>query len=248
MGCNEAVDDKCDDDEKPYHRVYFDAYHIDKHEVTADQYYQCVKGRGCSADNLTKKKKTGKEELSESIHCNWRKPGKENYPMNCVDWSQAQAYCGWAGKRLPTEAEWEKAARGTDGRKFGWGNEWPPPPGSGNIADETAKKKFPEWEIIDGYDDGYATTSPVCTYTNERNPYGLCDMAGNVSEWVKDWYKKEYYGESPSRNPQSPSAGKWNIYRGQSAYTSKNPDVYHRRKNYPQYRETSLGFRCVRNN
>jgi serine/threonine protein kinase len=113
MGCNETVDQQCYDHEKPSKEVYLDAFYIDKYEVTVAEYRRCGEAGKCSTQNLT-----------PYDSCNWNKAGRTNHPINCVDWNQAQAYCEWAGKRLPTEAEWEKAARGTDGRVYPWGNEW----------------------------------------------------------------------------------------------------------------------------
>jgi len=159
MGCNSAVDNDCDSDESPYHEVTLSGYYIDKTEVTVDDYADCVTAGACTAPSTA------------SSYCNWEVSGKGNHPVNCVNWSQAGEYCTWAGKRLPTEAEWEKAARGTDGRKYPWGNE-----------DATC-----EYAVMDDGVNGCGTDSTwnVCSKSPAGDsPYGLCDMSGNVWEWV----------------------------------------------------------------
>ncbi|MGE0822245.1 MAG: formylglycine-generating enzyme family protein [Candidatus Binatia bacterium] len=163
MGCNEKVDNECFDNEKPGRTVNLPAFAIDKTEVTVAAYRQCVEGKECS-----------EEGLERYGSCNWGKEGRENHPINCVDWNQAGAFCQWAGKRLPTEAEWEKAARGTDGRKYPWGDEW-----DGRKAN------------VNGTEDGYEQTAPVSSFPTGASPYGALDMAGNVWEWTADWYDKE---------------------------------------------------------
>jgi len=159
MGCNESVDSECDGDEKPGRTVEVATFKIDKTEVTAGQYARCVDAGSCSSNGLT-----------QGDQCNWQKSGREEHPINCVDWNQAVAYCEWAGKRLPTEAEWEKAARGTDGRKYPWGSAGYG--GAGRVAN------------ISGSDDGYEYTAPVGSFPAGASPSGALDMIGNVWEWT----------------------------------------------------------------
>ena len=244
MGCNSAADDKCDDDEKPYHKVYLDSYYIDKYEVNVDQYAQCVRARKCSEYHLTGLEWPGHKDFTESKYCNWGKAGKGNHPMNCMDWSQADAFCAWAGKRLPTEAEWEKAARGTDGRIYPWGNDFDCH--KGNFDDETEldSKTIPGGPNC----DGFQSTSPVGSFPAGASPYGVMDMSGNVWEWVLDWYGKEYYGKSSFQNPQGASSGEFRALRGGSWFRI-NPEYFRAsgRVGYdPAKRVVNFGVRCVR--
>jgi iron(II)-dependent oxidoreductase len=170
--------------EQPQHRVYLDEFYIDKYPVTNAQFERFVKATGYKAGD------------------DWRKyytKGKEKHPVVCVSWNDASAYCKWAGKRLPTEAEWEKAARGTDGRIWPWGNAWD-------------KSKCNLWE------GGPATTTPVGSYPAGASPYGVMDMVGNMWEWCADWYDENYYyyRNSPKRNPRGPNTGQWRVLRGGS--------------------------------
>jgi formylglycine-generating enzyme required for sulfatase activity len=183
MGCNEKVDRECSNDEKPGREVYLDAYAIDSNEVMVAEYRRCVEAGACPTAGLT-----------EYESCNWDKKERQNHPINCVNWQQAQTYCQWAGKRLPTEAEWEKAARGTDSRLYPWGNEW-----DNNKANV-----------------GTSGTTAVGSYAADTSPYRVNDMAGNVWEWVQDWYAADYYKQGPVRNPKGPTSGQGRVVRGGS--------------------------------
>ena len=134
-------------------------FRIDRTEVTVAAYRECVAAGGCS------------EPSSEEKHCNWSAADRERYPVNCVDWYQARSYCDWRGARLPSEHEWEKAARGTDGRRYPWGRDW-----NARLANTSGKK------------DGFSQTSPVGSFPDGRSPYGALDMVGNVWEWTADRY------------------------------------------------------------
>jgi len=185
-------------DEKPVHTVYLDVYYIDAYEVTNAQYRKFVEATGrCEPEGLGLV--NGGVQLGFKP---WQDPNfnNPNQPVVCVSWVDAKAYAEWVGASLPTEAQWEKAARGgLVGKKFPWGDEFPPRELVGNFADESMKKVFPNGPIITGYDDGYAYTAPVGKFA--PNGYGLYDMAGNVSEWCLDAYEPDYYGRSPERNP-----------------------------------------------
>ncbi|MBN2493390.1 MAG: SUMF1/EgtB/PvdO family nonheme iron enzyme [Deltaproteobacteria bacterium] len=221
MGCNEKIDSSCDADEKPGRKVYLDAYLIDKTEVTVEQYARCVRAGRC------KQPRTG-------MHFNWGKSSRERHPVNGVDWNDAEAYCAWAGKRLPTEAEWEKAARGTDGRLYPWGNEKP------SCAYAVMREG--------GLGCGRESTWPVCSKERGNSPYGLCDMAGNVREWVADKYKEDYYSSAPSRNPEGAAGGSRRVYRGGCwvFILASNFRASLRFGFSPGSRFFFLGFRCAR--
>ncbi|MBI3245402.1 MAG: SUMF1/EgtB/PvdO family nonheme iron enzyme [Deltaproteobacteria bacterium] len=181
MGCNAQVDTGCSNDERPGRMVFLDAFAIDIYEVTVAAYRQCVEAGKCTAPN------TGGS-------CNWNTSDRAQHPINCVDWSQANAYCRWAGKRLPTEAEWEKAARGTDRRVYPWGNAW----------DATKANVSTNGTVAVG------------SYPAGKSPYGALDMSGNVWEWTADWYADAYYHNGPVKNPKGPESGQVRSVRGGS--------------------------------
>ena len=229
MGCNPKVDSDCEADEKPGRKVYLDAYLIDKTEVTVEQYGRCVQAGGC------KKPKTGK-------YYNWGKSGRGRHPINGVDWNDAKSYCKWTGKRLPTEAEWEKAARGADGRKYPWGKQ------KASCRYAVMDDKSTKGSAGDETDGcGEDRTWAVCSKENGNSPYGLCDMAGNVWEWVEDWYGKDYYSGGPRRNPGGPGSGGERVLRGGSWLSSTyGVRASNRYRDVPGTRDYYLGFRCVR--
>ncbi len=219
--------------EMPQRIVYLDAFWIDRTETTTAQYQACVQAGSC----LHPQQSSSRER--EHYFGN---PQFADFPVIWVDWSDANAYCHWAGRRLPTEAEWEKAARGTDGRTFPWGDTLPSA-ATANICDINCPY---EWRDID-QDDGYWDTAPVSAFAAGASPYGALNMGGNVWEWVSDFYDPAYYSYAPQRNPQGPPAGETHVLRGGSWQ-----NVWEFVRTATRDRETTrpenlynVGFRCA---
>ncbi len=219
MGCNRAVDDECGSNEQDAHTVDVPRFRIDRTEVTVAQYQKCVAAGACSDDGLTMPFWNGREQPERRDYCNWGAEERRSHPINCLSWDQARAYCAWLGKRLPREEEWEKAARGANGRKYPWGDDGYAKVAShvANVADETANWQFPaEWKTEGGfalgYDDGYAGTAPADSFPAGASPYGALNMVGNVWEWVDgetetgkvarggSWYDRPMLARASSRD------------------------------------------------
>ena len=156
--------------------VNLGAFEIDRLEVPAGSYATCVDAKKCS-------------DAGTGRFCTSGVVGKEDHPINCIDWGQAGQYCKFAGKRLPTGDEWALMAKRGESA-YPWGDEWPPPRASGNFADRSAQTVFPYWVTLDGYDDGFVATAPVDKFSQSASPSGAIQVAGTVSEWVEDRYKR----------------------------------------------------------
>ncbi|MCB0191790.1 MAG: SUMF1/EgtB/PvdO family nonheme iron enzyme [Anaerolineae bacterium] len=220
---SDSADLEAGDDEKPQHLVYLDDFWIDAVETTNRAYQQCVADGGCT-----------EPKISNGIF------NDETLPIVGIDWDQAVAYCAWAGARLPTEAEWEKAARGVDGRIYPWGNEF-----DGSVLNYCDTQCVADWRDIHG-DDGYRYTAPVGSYPTGASPYGVLDMSGNVWEWTADWYAADAYDHSVYRNPTGPETGLQKVIRGGSwYYPSKSLRVARRHKDVAASAYDNIGFRCA---
>ena len=181
FGCNEDVDKECEFDEKPGASTDLPGFRIDRNEVTVARYRRCVDAGQCSQDGLSTPWYDGADQPRFAEYCNWGKPGRDDFPINCLDWGQARDFCRFENKRLPSEREWEKAARGTDGRKFPWGNKLEP----GQAANITRPQGARSTKL--GRQNG---TVAVGTFSDGASPFGVLDMAGNVAEWCEDEYSR----------------------------------------------------------
>ena len=232
MGCrSDEGGPTCDADEGPQKEVSLPTFWFDRTEVTVDAYKKCVAAGGCSANGLKMPVIGGKTRDSLAWACNWEQKNRDDHPINCIDWAQANAYCKWAGKRLPTEAEWEKASRGIAGAQFPWGNDAFGAVAIANILDKTAQSRWPNWKVHEDFSDGFIATSPVAKFPEGATAGGAMDLVGNVSEWVSDWYVKDRYRSARGASWMSLPSVARTSYRMRFA---------------PSDRLATMGFRCVR--
>ena len=205
-------------DEQPEQLVHLSAYSIDRYEVTNHHYQQFVDATG--------HRKPGPPARYAK---NLARMRGVNQPTVYVSWHDADAYCRWKGKRLPTEAEWEKAMRGTDARLWPWGNR--NDPGAANHA---------------RVDDGFEVTAPVGFFKKDSSPFEIFDGAGNVMEWVADWYGEAIYRDGAMKDPRGPEHGVFKVMRG-GGYTTTGSDlrITTRSKMVPDFRDETIGFRCA---
>ncbi|MEP6934941.1 MAG: formylglycine-generating enzyme family protein [Nitrospirota bacterium] len=205
-------------DERPQRTLVLDAFAIDRYETTNFQYQQFV--------DVTGHRKSGPPARYAK---NMSKMRGVNQPVVYVSWEDAETYCRWKGRRLPTEAEWEKAMRGSDGRLWPWGNVDQP-----NGAN---------WARVH---DGHEVSASVGSVPTDKSPYGVMDGAGNVMEWVADWYGERYFEEAPEKNPQSQDKGVFRVLRGGGyATTGSDIRITSRSKLVADFRDETIGFRCA---
>jgi formylglycine-generating enzyme required for sulfatase activity len=203
------------DDEQPVHTVTLDAFWLDQTEVTNAQYQQCVAAGHCEA----------------SSHAGTSMFNGDAYPVEGVSWHDAVDYCSWAGGQLPSEAQWEYAARGPEALVYPWGNDWRE--AVANCDEDDCK-------------DGYETTAPVGSFPEGASWVGAQDMAGNVWEWVADWYAEDYYSQAPENNPPGPTEGQSKALRGGAwLYDTNYLRSASRVRDTPSNAYYDFGFRCL---
>jgi formylglycine-generating enzyme required for sulfatase activity/serine/threonine protein kinase len=225
MGCDPQRLSGCERDEQPARVHSLDPFLIDRTEVTVAAYRLCVEAGACQIPEGVH---------SESPHFNWGAAGRDLHPINGLDWPQASRYCQWIGKRLPTEAEWEKAARGPDGAPFPWGDHALTHPLGFDPCTVA---------VVKGCAEG---TLPVGSKPAGASPYGALDMAGNVWEWTADWYDAKYYSASPEINPEGPKTGPARVPRGGGfRYDLHGVRSYNRVNGVPSDAHFNLGMRCA---
>lgn len=245
-----APDREGDVDEHPRNRVRSQSFCLDETEVTVAAYRRCVDADRCEQPHLF-------DEVDGDLEsfCTWGHQGFENHPVNCVSWRQARNFCSFVHGRLPTEAEWEFAARGAANLRFPWGNEAPDQTRANLCGREcqTAGRSagFTSWVGIENWTDAFGLTAPVGSFPAGNTPAGVQDMAGNVWEWVLDAYRPHAYDRVDVFPAQRVAfrEGDFRVIRGggwRSHYTERSTSTI-RSISPPEHRSTRVGFRCVRN-
>lgn len=236
--------------ERPVHVVELDSFYIGKFEVTNGQWRKFRDDLGYDDPKVWPDKRVmPKDQIpywNDAKNHGGGTPDSDNYPVLGVNWDAAVAYCNWlsakTGKvyRLPTEAEWEKAARGTDQRKYPWGNTI-----DHSYANFVGAQAFDTGSLV-GFYDG-STKGELATHSN-ASPYGAFDMAGNVMEWCQDWYSKDYYSVSPKKNPRGPASGAYRVMRGGTFFEDPlDLRTYARTAAWPSVQShRMIGFRVAR--
>lgn len=230
-------------DESPPRRIYLDSFEIDRYEVTNVQYRRYLRMTG------------------GGLFRNWVSTGflteRADWPVTGVSWLEAGAYCAWAGKRLPSEAEWEKACRGLQGNKYPWGDTWEPARANNGLQGSSFWPLALEdiWSLLDArsVDEDYPQPQPVGSYPQGVSAYGVLDMVGNASEWVLDWYNWDGYQDLPSRNPVG-SEPPWNHSVRGSGWVDRDGEQNlvadlsrcAKRNSSHTSNDPRLGFRCAR--
>lgn len=224
MGCT-ADNGMCDPENQPAHSVTVSPYWIEATEVTVAAYKQCVDAGGCTEPGLV-------------APCSYSSPIAPQHPINCVTWQQATDYCTWKGRRLPTEAEWEFAARADSGRTYPWGSA---------EASCVFAHMFQMTSEQSTYGCDTNDTAQVGSYPDGASPYGGLDMAGNVEEWVADWFSSTWYAESPADDPTGPAEGTQRSVRGGDFYDASpfNLRTVERARANPDIGAPERGFRCA---
>ena len=231
-----------EDDEHPQHKVTLTSYCIDRTEVTVAAYTRCVAGGKCTAT-----REAAKDDF-DSL-CNHTRTDRQDHPVNCIDWNQATEYCAWAKKRLPSEAEWEYAARGRDGRSYPWGNQAPSAKrlnACGLECRALGKRLGLDWKVMYDDSDSWEATAAAGSFPGDTSAFGALDMAGNVWEWTADWYGA--YAAGPSTNPHGPKDGTARAIRGGgwSSRLASSVRAAIRHRYVPGHHNTGLGLRCAR--
>jgi formylglycine-generating enzyme required for sulfatase activity len=212
------------------HTVDLDAFWIDQTEVTNDMYSLCVSKQSCIIP-IFKNSYLHSSYYGNRIY--------DNYPVIYVDWTMAKTYCEWAGRRLPTEAEWEKAARGANRLTYPWGDTF-------ELERANFCGKYCPFQRYSYQSDDYSEAAPIGSFVKGASPYGVLDMAGNVTEWVQDWYSNNYYIDSPASNPLGPTSGSYRVARGGSWRTTYyQGEVWERFRYTPDRSSYDIGFRCA---